>query len=416
MQTRTLGKGGLGVSALGFGCMGISFGYGAIMSREDGIAVIRAAVDGGVTFFDTAEAYGPYTNEELVGEALAPVRDDVVIATKFGFRFEEGRQTGLESRPAHIKAVAEASLKRLKTDRIGLFYQHRVDPNVPIEDVAGAVQDLILEGKVKHFGLSEARCADDSSRPRRAAGDGLAERVLAVVPGTGTGGAPDAGGAWHRLRSVQPAREGLSDGEDRRDDGIRQQRLPQRGPTLQRGEPEGQSRVRRVVDRVRRTEENNARAGRAGVAAAQKPWIVPIPGTTKRHRLEENLGAAAIHLTPEDLAEIDRSARRSRFTERDTRSICRSWSVADRAFRAIREGAMIEAKRRTNRPSMVHCGEDVDAKRVAATLIRDVGFDPVDAGALRVARYLEPFALLMGQLAYEDDGGPEVAYRFERFA
>src|SRR5947208_1039742 len=156
MQKRALGKSGLDVSALGFGCMGISFGYGPAASRDDGIAIIRASVDGGVTFFDTAEAYGPYANEELVGEALAPVRDAVVIATKFGFKFEGSKQAGLDSRPEHIKAVADASLKRLKTDRIDLFYQHRVDPNVPIEDVAGAVQDLIRDGKVKHFGLSEA--------------------------------------------------------------------------------------------------------------------------------------------------------------------------------------------------------------------------------------------------------------------
>src|SRR3982750_2430051 len=155
MQKRTLGK-SLEVSALGFGCMGISFGYGPATSREDGLAIIRAAFDGGVTFFDTAEAYGPFTNEELVGEALAPVRDQVVIATKFGFKFENGKQAGLDSRPAHIREVAEASLKRLNTDRIDLFYQHRVDPNVPIEDVAGAVKDLIQAGKVKHFGLSGA--------------------------------------------------------------------------------------------------------------------------------------------------------------------------------------------------------------------------------------------------------------------
>jgi aryl-alcohol dehydrogenase-like predicted oxidoreductase len=156
MQKRTLGKSGLDVSALGFGCMGISFGYGPAASREEGIAIIRAAVEGGVTFFDSAEAYGPFTNEELVGEALGPVRDQVVIATKFGFKFEGGKQAGLDSRPAHIREVADASLKRLKTNRIDLFYQHRVDPNVPIEDVAGAVKDLIREGKVKHFGLSEA--------------------------------------------------------------------------------------------------------------------------------------------------------------------------------------------------------------------------------------------------------------------
>src|SRR5512139_2992130 len=156
MQKRMLGRNGLEVSALGFGCMGISFGYGPATSREEGIGIIRAAVEGGVTFFDTAEAYGPFANEELVGEALGPVRDQVVIATKFGFKFEGGKQAGLDSRPAHIREVAEASLKRLKTDRIDLFYQHRVDPDVPIEDVAGAVKDLIREGKVRHFGLSEA--------------------------------------------------------------------------------------------------------------------------------------------------------------------------------------------------------------------------------------------------------------------
>src|SRR5215467_8609354 len=156
MQKRTLGRSGLEVSALGFGCMGISFGLGPAMSRQDGIAIIRSAFDGGVTFFDTAEAYGPFTNEELVGEALGPVRDQVVIATKFGFKFEGGKQTGLDSRPAHIREVADASLKRLKTEWIDLFYQHRVDPTVPIEDVAGTVRDLIREGKVRHFGLSEA--------------------------------------------------------------------------------------------------------------------------------------------------------------------------------------------------------------------------------------------------------------------
>src|SRR5436853_2699037 len=156
MQKRALGKSGLEVSALGFGCMGISFGYGLAASRDDGIAIIRAAVDGGVTFFDTAEAYGPYANEELVGEALAPVRDRVVIATKFGFKFEGGKQAGLDSRPQHIRDVTEAALTRLRTDRIDLLYQHRVDPDVPIEDVAGAVKDLIAQGKVKHFGLSEA--------------------------------------------------------------------------------------------------------------------------------------------------------------------------------------------------------------------------------------------------------------------
>lgn len=156
MQKRTLGKSGIEVSAIGLGCMGLSFGYGPAVEKQEGVKLIRAAVDLGVTFFDTAEVYGPYTNEELVGEALAPVRDRVVIATKFGFRFENGKQAGLHSRPEHIREVAEGSLRRLKTDRIDLLYQHRVDPNVPIEDVAGAVKELIREGKVKHFGLSEA--------------------------------------------------------------------------------------------------------------------------------------------------------------------------------------------------------------------------------------------------------------------
>src|SRR4051812_30326208 len=156
MQKRKLGRSNLEVSALGLGCMGLSFGYGPAVARQEGIKVIRAAVDLGVTFFDTAEVYGPFTNEELVGEALAPARDRVVIATKFGFKIENGKQGGLDSRPEHIREVAEASLRRLKTDRIDLFYQHRVDPNVPIEDVAGAVQELIRAGKVKHFGLSEA--------------------------------------------------------------------------------------------------------------------------------------------------------------------------------------------------------------------------------------------------------------------
>ena len=194
MQKRTLGTSGLEVSALGFGCMGVSFGYGQPTSREDGIGIIRAAADAGVTFFDTAEAYGPFTNEELVGEALGPIRDHVVIATKFGFKFENGKQTGLDSRPSHIREVAEASLKRLKTDRIDLFYQHRVDPDVPIEDVAGAVRDLIHEGKVKHFGLSEA-------------GVKTIRRAHAVQPvrrckaNTHCGGASRSGTCFGRLRN-----------------------------------------------------------------------------------------------------------------------------------------------------------------------------------------------------------------------
>ncbi len=308
MQTRTLGKSGLEVSALGFGCMGISFGYGPAVSREDGIAIVRAAVDLGVTFFDTAEAYGPYANEELVGEALTSVRDQVVIATKFGFKFEDGKQAGLDSRPAHIKAVADASLKRLKTDRIDLFYQHRVDPNVPIEDVAGAVQDLIRAGKVKHFGLSEAGV----QTIRRAH---AVQRVAALQ---------SEYSLWWREpeREVQPTLEEL---------GIGFVPFSPLGKGFLTGKVDDTTTFdstdfRNVVPRF--TAENRKanlafvewlttfaerkQATPAQIALAwllaQKPWIVPIPGTTKRHRLEENLGAVAIHLTPEDLAEIDRSA------------------------------------------------------------------------------------------------------------
>jgi aryl-alcohol dehydrogenase-like predicted oxidoreductase len=308
MQKRQLGTSGLEVSALGFGCMGISFGYGPASSREEGIAIIRAAVDSGVTFFDTAEAYGPYANEELVGEALAPVRDHVVIATKFGFRFEDGRQAGLDSRPAHIKAVAAASLKRLKTDRIDLFYQHRVDPNVPIEEVAGAVKELIREGKVKHFGLSEA-------------GVHTIRRAHAVQPVTAL---QSEYSLWWREpeEKVLPTLEEL---------GIGFVPFSPLGKGFLTGKIDdtttfASTDFRNVVPRF--TAENRKanlafvewltgfaerkKATPAQIALAwllaQKPWIAPIPGTTKRHRLEENLRAAAIELTSEDLAEIDRSA------------------------------------------------------------------------------------------------------------
>lgn len=220
MQKRTLGNSGLEVSALGFGCMGISQSYGRPSSREDGIAIVRAAVDRGVTFFDTAEVYGPYTNEDLVGEALEPVRDQVAIATKFGFNIVEGKMAGLNSRPAQIRTVADASLKRLRTDRIDLFYQHRVDPDVPIEDVAGTVKDLIGEGKVKHFGLSEA-------------GAQTIRRAHAVQPVAALqseyslwwreperGDPADARGTGDWVRAVQPARQGFSDRHDRRQDDV----------------------------------------------------------------------------------------------------------------------------------------------------------------------------------------------------
>src|SRR5216117_2423987 len=308
MQKRTLGKSGLQVSALGFGCMGISFGYGPAASRDEGIAIIRAAVDGGVTFFDTAEAYGPFTNEELVGEALAPVRDRVAIATKFGFKFEGGKQAGLDSRPAHIREVADASLKRLRTDRIDLFYQHRVDPNVPIEDVAGAVKDLIREGKVKHFGLSEA-------------GVQTIRRAHAVQSVTAL---QSEYSLWWR----EPEREILPTLEELNIGFVPFSPL---GKGFLTGTIDAETTFeptdfRNVVPRF--TEKNrktnlafvewlktfaarkNATPAQIALAwlLAQKPWIVPIPGTTKRHRLDENLGAANIQLTVEDLGEIDRAA------------------------------------------------------------------------------------------------------------
>jgi aryl-alcohol dehydrogenase-like predicted oxidoreductase len=296
------------VSALGFGCMGLSHGYGPATRREEGIAIIRAAVDGGVTFFDTAEVYGPFTNEELVGEALSPVRDQVVIATKFGFKFENGTQAGLDSRPAHIREVADESLKRLKTDRIDLFYQHRVDPNVPIEDVAGAVKDLIREGKVKHFGLSEAAVQ-------------TIRRAHAVQPVTAL---QSEYSLWWREpeQEILPALEEL---------GIGFVPFSPLGKGFLTGTIDDKTTFdstdfRNVVPRF--TAENRKanlafvewlktfaerkKATPAQIALAwllaQKAWIVPIPGTTKRHRLGENLGAAAIQLTAEDLREIDQAA------------------------------------------------------------------------------------------------------------
>lgn len=305
MHTRTLGKNGLQVSALGFGCMGLSFGYGPATDRNAAIAIIRAAVDAGVTFFDTAEAYGPFTNEELVGEALRPVRDRVVIATKFGFKFENGKQAGLDSRPSHVRKVAEASLKRLNTDRIDLFYQHRVDPDVPIEDVAGTVSDLIREGKVKHFGLSEA-------------GVQTIRRAHAVQP---VAALQSEYSLWWR----DPEREVLATLEEL---GIGLVPFSPLGKGFLTGKIDETTRFdptdfRNVVPRF--TEENRKanlafvewlktfaarkRATPAQVALAwllaQKPWIVPIPGTTKLHRLHENLGAAEIQLSPDDVRDIE---------------------------------------------------------------------------------------------------------------
>jgi aryl-alcohol dehydrogenase-like predicted oxidoreductase len=308
MQQRTLGRSGLEVSALGFGCMGISFGYGPATSRAEGVSIIRAAVDGGVTFFDTAEAYGPFANEELVGEALAPVRDRVVIATKFGFKFENGKQAGLDSRPVHIREVAEASLKRLKTDRIDLLYQHRVDPDVPIEDVAGAVKDLIGEGKVTHFGLSEA-------------GVQTIRRAHAVQPVTAL---QSEYSLWWREpeRELLPALEELGIGfvpfsplgkgflTGKIDETTTFDSTDFRN-VVPRFTAENRKANLTFVDWLRRfAERKHATPAQVALAwlLAQKPWIVPIPGTTKRHRLEENLGAATLVLSADDLREIDRAA------------------------------------------------------------------------------------------------------------
>ncbi len=308
MQKRMLGKSGLEVSALGFGCMGISFGYGAATSREEGIAVIRAAVDGGVTFFDSAEAYGPFTNEELVGEALRPVRDQVIIATKFGFKFENGKSVGLDSRPPHIREVADAALKRLKTDRIDLLYQHRVDPDVPIEDVAGTVKDLIREGKVKHFGLSEA-------------GVQTIRRAHAVEPVTAL---QSEYSLWWREpeQEVLPTLEELGigfvpfsplgkgfltgkiDANTTFDSTDFRNVVPRFTPENRKANLAFVEWLTRFAERKKATPAQIALAW----LLAQKPWIVPIPGTTKRPRLQENLGAAAIQLTADDLREIDGAA------------------------------------------------------------------------------------------------------------
>ena len=307
MQKRTLGRSGLEVSAMGFGCMGLSFGYGPATDRAEAIDLIHAAVDGGVTFFDTAEAYGPFANEELVGEALGPVRDRVAIATKFGFKFENGKQAGLDSRPAHIREVAEASLKRLETDRIDLFYQHRVDPNVPIEDVAGTVKDLIREGKVNHFGLSEA-------------GVQTIRRAHAVQP---VAALQSEYSLWWR----EPEKEVLPTLEEL---GIGFVPFSPLGKGFLTGKIDESTTFdpadfRNVVPRF--TEENRKAnlafvdwlktfAERKHVTPAQvalawllaqKPWIVPIPGTTKRTRLQENLRALQVSLTAEDLTDIRRA-------------------------------------------------------------------------------------------------------------
>jgi len=308
MQKRNLGKSGLEVSALGFGCMGLSHAYGRPVETQAGIALIRAAVDRGVTFFDTAEAYGPFTNEELVGEALAPVRDQVVIATKFGFDIDGmtgERGSGLNSRPAHIKAVAEASLKRLKTDRIDLLYQHRVDPSVPIEDVANTVKDLIREGKVKHFGLSEAGAKTirraHAVQPVTALQSeysllwrGPEAEILPTCEELGIGFVP-----WSPLGAGFLT--GAMNASTRFESSDFRANVPRFAPEALKA---NLALVDIVRDFAQRKQASPAQIALAWLLA-QKPWIVPIPGTTKLKRLDENLGALSVELTSDELQQID---------------------------------------------------------------------------------------------------------------
>ena len=310
MRKRKFGNSNLEVSALGLGCMGMSSGYGPASDKKEMISLIRTAVERGVTFFDTAEAYGPFTNEELVGEALAPFREQVVIATKFGIKFDPstGKQTGLDSRPEHIRQVAETSLKRLKSDVIDLFYQHRVDPNVPIEDVAGAVRDLIRQGKVKHFGLSEA-------------GVQTIRRAHAVQPVTAL---QSEYSLWWREPEAEliPTLEELGIGfvpfsplgrgfltgkitEDTKFDSTDFRNV------VPRFAPENRKANQALVDLIGKfAEQKKVTSAQIALAwlLAQKSWIVPIPGTTKLHRLGENIGAVAVELTSENLLELDIAA------------------------------------------------------------------------------------------------------------
>jgi aryl-alcohol dehydrogenase-like predicted oxidoreductase len=305
MQKRTLGSSGPEVSALGLGCMGLSFGLGPATDRQSAVALIRAAVERGVTFFDTAQVYGPFTNEEVVGEALAPFRDQVVIATKFGFNYVDGKQSGLDSRPEYIRRMTDDSLERLGVDAIDLYYQHRVDPNVPIEDVAGTVRDLIAEGKVKHFGLSEA-------------GVRTIRRAHAVQPVTAL---QSEYSLWWREpeQEILPTLEELGIGfvpfsplgkgflTGKIDETTTFDSSDFRN-TVPRFSPENRKANQTVVDLVGRIAATKgvtpAQLALAWVLA-QKPWIVPIPGTTKLHRLEENLGGTDVELSAQDLREID---------------------------------------------------------------------------------------------------------------
>ena len=311
MQKRKLGKSNLEVSAIGLGCMGLSFGLGPAVSKQDGVGLIRAAFERGVTFFDTAEIYGPFTNEELVGEAVAPFRDQVVIATKFGWKIDptaERGMAGLDSRPEHIKEVAEASLKRLKTDVIDLFYQHRVDPNVPIEDVAGAVKELIQQGKVKHFGLSEAS-AQTIRRAHRVQPVTAVQseyslwwrepeaEVLPTLEELGIGFVP-----------FSPLGKGFLTGKINQDTQFDKNDFRNIVPRFTAENRKANQALVDVVGSFAQKKKVTPAQVALAWLLAQKPWIVPIPGTTKLARLEENLGATAIQLTAEDLRELETAA------------------------------------------------------------------------------------------------------------
>jgi aryl-alcohol dehydrogenase-like predicted oxidoreductase len=307
MHTRKLGK--LEVSALGLGCMGMSHGYGPAKDKKEMIALLHAAIDRGITFFDTAEAYGPFTNEELVGEALAPHRDKVIIATKFGFKIDrDGKLNGTDSRPEHIKEVAQSSLKRLKTDHIDLFYQHRVDPDIPIEDVAGAIKDLVQQGKVKHFGLSEAGVQTihraHKIQPVTALQNEYSiwfrepeREVLPVCEELGIGFVP-----------YSPLGRGFLTGKINENTQFSSNDFRNRLPRFAAQARKANQAVVDLLGRIAAPKKVTPAQIALAWLLAQKPWIVPIPGTTKLPRLEENLGAANIQLTRDDLREIDNAA------------------------------------------------------------------------------------------------------------
>ncbi|HEY6630403.1 MAG TPA: aldo/keto reductase [Rhizobiaceae bacterium] len=305
MQKRTLGTNGLEVSALGLGCMGMSMSYGKPMATPDAVKLIRAAFERGVTFFDTAEVYGPYKNEEVVGEALEPIRDKVVIATKFGIDIEGTGTSGMDSRPEHIRAVAEASLKRLRTDYIDLFYQHRVDPNVPIEDVAGAVKELIQAGKVRHFGLSEAGVKNirraHAVQPVAALQSEYSlwwrepeEAIIPTLEELGIGFVP-----------FSPLGKGFLTGAISADTTFTSDDFRNTVPRFAKDAMKANQRIVDAIGRIAAEKKLTPAQVALAWLLAQKPWIVPIPGTTKLHRLEENIGAADVELSADDLRSID---------------------------------------------------------------------------------------------------------------